>query len=119
MRASLPRVLLHLEGATLFVAAVWAYSVVGPGWGWFALLFLAPDLSMLGYLGGMRMGAACYNAAHTYVAPAALILLGAAAGFAPAAWLAAIWVAHIGIDRLVGYGLKYPSGFKDTHLART
>lgn len=81
----------------------------------FALLFLAPDLSMLGYLAGPRLGGACYNAVHTYVAPA-MLAAAAAVGGGQLYRLALIWVAHIGLDRLVGYGLKYSTDFGMTHL---
>ncbi len=84
----------------------------------FFLLFLWPDLFMLGYLANARLGAALYNLAHTEAFP---LLLGAAAVFED--WrkvlsFALIWLAHIGFDRLLGYGLKYPTFFKDTHLQR-
>jgi hypothetical protein len=108
---SLPRVLLHLEGGAVLVFALWLYARSGASWGLFALLILAPDLSMLGYLARPRVGAAAYDAAHTYVWP----ILLAALGQAP---LALIWAAHIGGDRLLGFGLKYPTRFQDTHLAR-
>jgi Domain of unknown function (DUF4260) len=67
-----PLVLLRLEGAAVLVAATFAYATLGGRWALFAALFLVPDLSMLGYLGGRRLGAACYNAAHSYLGPAAL-----------------------------------------------
>jgi len=81
-------------------------------------VFLAPDVSALGYLVGLRTGAACYNAAHNYVLP-----LGIGAGcflnghMGALIWIA-VWVAHIGFDRMLNYGLKYPTAFKDTHLGR-
>lgn len=113
-----PRWLLRLEGLVVFAAALIAYRHTGAGWDLFALAMLAPDLSMLGYLGGARAGAVLYNAVHSYLAPA---LLGAAGWWlaAPLATsLALIWIAHIGIDRALGYGLKYAGGFGLTHLGR-
>lgn len=114
----MPRALLRLEGALVLGAALLAYAHLGGSWGWFAALFLLPDLSMLGYLAGPRVGAATYNAAHSHLAPALL----AAASFAlnsPALLLgAAIWVGHIGFDRMLGYGLKYETAFGETHLGR-
>lgn len=92
-----------------------AYAWLGQSWWVFGILFLAPDLAMLGYLRSTATGTLTYNLAHTYVAPALLALLGLAVG--PIAFgLAAIWTAHIGIDRLLGYGLKLNSGFHHTHL---
>ena len=84
----------------------------------FAALFLTPDLFMLGYLFGAKVGARAYNLVHTYTAPLAL---GLVAYFAPTSSLFAcclIWAAHIGFDRFLGYGLKYETGFKDTHLGK-
>jgi hypothetical protein len=81
------------------------------------LLALAPDLSMVGYLGGNRIGSLAYNDFHTYTSPLAV---GAAAVLTDtrlALLVALVWAGHVGADRLVGYGLKYPSGFKDTHLS--
>jgi hypothetical protein len=111
-----PLLLLRLEGAVLLGAAALFYAWTGASWWMFALLFLAPDLGMLGYVAGSRMGAALYNGTHTTLAPAALAALGTGLGIPLALPLAAIWAAHIGFDRLVGYGLKYATAFGDTHL---
>jgi Domain of unknown function (DUF4260) len=113
-----PLTVLRLEGAAAFAGAVVAYSTLGGHWSSFALLFLFPDLSMLGYLAGPRVGAACYNAAHSYLGPALLALLGATLGVHPLLLGACIWAAHVGFDRLLGYGLKYGTSFGDTHLGR-
>lgn len=82
------------------------------------VLALAPDLSILGYVAGARVGAASYDAAHTSVLPIALGVSGFLADADLAMQLALIWLTHIGVDRLLGYGLKYPTGFRDTHLQR-
>lgn len=115
------RLLLRAEGAALLVFAVLAHAQLAPGqWGRFAALLLLPDLAMLGYLAGPAFGARAYNAAHSVVGP--LLLASAGVAFAAQAallWpLAAIWLAHIGLDRLLGYGLKYGQGFGHTHLGR-
>lgn len=108
--------MLRAEGAAAMVAGVDLFVHAGQPWWLFAVLFLAPDLGFLGYLAGPRVGAATYNALHTYASPVALGL-AATAWAAPAVLgVAAIWVAHIGFDRLLGYGLKYASGFNETHL---
>ena len=113
-----PKWLLHLEGLIAFVAAIVVYRVLGDSWVKFAVLFLVPDVFMLGYLFGTKRGAAVYNAGHTYAAPF-LLWLVAYFMHAPSVFsLCAIWVAHIGFDRLLGYGLKYPTTFKDTHLGK-
>jgi hypothetical protein len=113
-----PRALLRLEAGVALAGSVVAYSMLGGHWGTFALLFLLPDLSLLGYLVGRRVGAACYNAAHSYLGPAALAALGASSGTHALLWLSSIWAAHVGFDRMLGYGLKYGTAFGDTHLGR-
>ena len=113
---TLPTVLLRLEAAAALALAAGLYGTHGGSCELFAVLLLAPDLSALGYLAGPAIGAACYNAAHTYLVPVALGAVGLAAGRAHLPLLALIWAAHIGLDRLLGYGLKYPDGFKHTHL---
>jgi len=114
----LPRRLLHLEGLAVAASALVLYFDTGFGWLLLVALVLTPDLSMLGYLGGPRVGAATYDAAHTYVGPIALGVVGVLGGYEIAVQIALIWLTHIGLDRLLGYGLKYPTGFKDTHLQR-
>ena len=113
-----PSLLLRAEGLAILIACVALYGDQGYGWLLFALLFLAPDASMLGYLAGTRAGAAVYDAAHTTIVPIALGVAGHVAGAEVAVQLALIWLAHIGLDRVLGYGLKYPTAFKDTHLQR-
>jgi hypothetical protein len=113
-----PRVLLRIEGACIVAIAIVLYSRLGESWWLFAVLFLFPDLSFLGYLAGARLGAIIYNLLHTIAAP---ILLGLAAllvPYEPAMEVALIWLAHCGVDRALGYGLKYEAGFGFTHLGR-
>ena len=81
-------------------------------------MYLAPDLSMVGYLAGPIVGAAAYDVAHTYSFPIALAAIGVMVDAEIAVQLGLIWITHIGVDRAIGYGLKYPTGFKDTHLQR-
>jgi hypothetical protein len=114
----LPRVLLHAEGGAVALAAVALYFYADYPWWLLVVLILAPDLSLAGYLAGQRVGAATYNAVHTYVPPVVLGAVGVIAGADVAVQLALIWMAHIGVDRAVGYGLKYRTSFKETHLQR-
>ena len=112
------RWLLRTEGLAALAAAVTLYAATGRGWGFFALLFLAPDLSFAAYLAGPRFGAIAYNLLHTYIGPLALALFSHAAhapGLVPVAY---IWAGHLGFDRALGYGLKYATAFGDTHLSR-
>ena len=112
------RLLLRLEGLTLFAGAVLFYALTGASWLLFAALLLAPDLSFAGYLAGPRVGAACYNIVHTTIGPLALGAIGLILPLPAAVAVALIWLAHIGIDRALGYGLKYDAGFGFTHLGR-
>ena len=112
------RSLLRLEGLALLAGMTLLYAVWGRSWWLYAILFLAPDLSFAGYLAGPRIGAIVYNAAHSTLAPAALLTAGFALTSPLALSLAMIWLAHIGFDRALGYGLKYSDGFGFTHLGR-
>jgi hypothetical protein len=110
--------LLRAEALVELGLAVWAYRALGGGWLIFAALFLVPDFSMAGYLVNRQAGAHAYNLGHTYLAPAVLALAGFVMGTQHPAVLGLVWVAHIGFDRVLGFGLKYASGFGDTHLKR-
>ncbi len=114
----LPRRLLHLEGLAVVAGSLVLYFDAGYGWPLLLVLVLAPDLSMLGYLGGPRVGSLTYDVVHTYAGPVALAVVGVLGGYETAVQIALIWLAHIGLDRFLGYGLKYPTGFRDTHLQR-
>lgn len=111
-----PPLLLRLEEASILVATTYAYNHLHLSWLFFALLFFAPDLSMLGYLINSRLGSATYNLAHTLAWPIALLLLSRTSSHPRLTAISLIWIAHIAFDRLLGYGLKYPTFFKDTHL---
>jgi Domain of unknown function (DUF4260) len=114
----LPTVILRVEGAALLVAAVYLYARYGNGWLLFALLILAPDLSIVGYVSGPATGAIVYNIGHTTVLPLGLALGGVIGSSALVLSVALVWLAHIGMDRMMGFGLKRASGFGDTHLGR-
>jgi hypothetical protein len=108
---------LRLEGLVALVLATYLYANEGGSWLLFGALFFVPDISFAGYLAGPRVGAMIYNVAHSYVGP--LILAGAFFVSGRAGLLVAlVWGAHIGFDRALGYGLKYPTAFHDTHLGR-
>ena len=112
------RTLLRLEGLAAAAFAAALYAQTGASWWLFVALWLVPDLSMLGYLVSPGFGARIYNAIHSYVTPgtlAAMAILLKSPGLLPYAF---IWIFHIGLDRLLGYGLKYPQGFGWTHLGR-
>ena len=114
----LPATFLRIEGLAVLVAAVVLYFDQGFQWWLFALLLLAPDLGAIGFALGTRVGAVTYDLTHLEVLPLALAVGGFLGGSDLALKLGLIWLAHIGMDRAVGYGLKYPTHFKDTHLQR-
>lgn len=112
------RRLLNLEGLSLFIASIVVYAYFqGNGW-LFGALLLVPDLSMIGYLRNPRVGSWTYNAVHALIVPVLLFAVALAAGQMLIAQIALIWLAHIGMDRTVGYGLKYADAFKSTHLQK-
>ena len=118
MGERVPRLLLHAEGIAVAAAALALYFDAGHAWWLLLALALAPDLSFAGYVAGPRVGAIVYNGAHTYVFPVALAAGGAIGGSELPVQLGLIWLTHIGVDRALGYGLKYPTRFRDTHLQR-
>jgi len=113
-----PRILLRIEGAALAAAAVYTYYRIGANWWLFAALILAPDLSMVAYFGGTRLGAIAYNAFHVTLGPLICAALGLLLPSFDLISIALIWLAHIGADRALRYGLKYAAGFGFTHLGR-
>ena len=113
-----PRILLHLEGLAVLVLSIGLFVRMDGSWLWFAVLFLSPDVFMAGYLFNTRVGAVAYNLVHTYIGPIAMLGVLWLVGREHLVWLPFIWTAHIGMDRLLGYGLKYETAFKDTHLQR-
>ena len=112
----LPRLLLRVEGALVLLTSTALFATSGSGWLLYAVLFFTPDIFMLGYLRNPRLGAVLYNFGHSYLAPACLYAVSFLTGFTLPGSIALIWIAHIGFDRMVGYGLKYSDGFKHTHL---
>lgn len=114
--------LLQAEGAALFAGSLVAFSMLNTSWWMYAVLFFVPDVAFLAYMAGPRIGAYAYNMLHSTIGP---ILLAGVAW-----WLgndilaqvlvavAVIWIGHAGFDRMLGYGLKHTSGFKDTHLGK-
>ncbi len=110
--------LLRVEEGCLLAASVWLYADLHYSWMLFAVLFLAPDLFMLGFLVSARLGAASYNLGHWLPLPLVLFAVGYGAGRRELMAIAIIWFAHIAFDRALGYGMKYPTFFKDTHLQR-
>lgn len=113
-----PIALQRIEGGVLLAISLVVYARQSGPWLLYILLILAPDLFMVGYLAGPRTGAAVYNLGHTWLLPGILAVTGILGGMSLAISLALIWFGHIGVDRLLGYGLKLPTAFQDTHLGR-
>ena len=112
----MPRISLHLDGLAIAVLCIVAFALTAPNWVLFGLLILAPDLFMLGYLAGPSAGAFVYNFGHSLIWPVVLVGL-AVFGILPGALaVGLIWGAHIGVDRIFGYGYKYPDTFGHTHF---
>ncbi len=118
MKFSMPNILIRLEGLAVFIAGVFLYFHFGGGWGMFWLI-LAPDLGLLAYLINNKVGSVIYNLCHFYAFPLSCLVFHLITGQGTTLFLFSfLWAAHIGIDRLVGFGLKYPIEFKDTHIQR-
>ncbi len=114
--SGLPLVWLRLEGLCALLLAALLYWHLHASWLMFAVLFFTPDVAMLGYLAGPRVGSATYNIVHSYVLSLALVGFAVFSGERRIFPFALIWIAHIGFDRMLGYGLKYSSAFGHTHL---
>lgn len=108
--------LQRLEGVAALSVAIALYATVGASWWMFALLLFVPDVSMIGYWFGNQRGQMVYNIVHTYALPLLTALLGYSFGQPMVLSISLIWLAHIGMDRTLGYGLKEAQGFKFTHL---
>ncbi|MBY0597474.1 DUF4260 domain-containing protein [Bacillus bingmayongensis] len=110
--------IIHMEGLIVLVATIYIYALYEFSWLMFLLLLLVPDVSMLAYLINNRIGAQVYNLFHTYIVSIFLILIGVFLKSDAPLMIGLIWTAHIGMDRLLGYGLKYQTSFKDTHIQK-
>ncbi len=113
-----PALLLRVEGGALLALGLLLYWKIGGNWLAFALLLLTPDIGLAGYVAGPRAGAGVYNLVHAYLLPSLLAAIGVITGNGIILTLALIWLSHINLDRLLGFGLKLPSGFKHTHLGQ-
>lgn len=111
-----PRAVLRLEGIAVLITSLVGYAVQGGSWLLLPVVLFLPDLLMVGYMASTRLGATVYNLGHTYVMPCALAVIGAAVHDGALLTVACVWAAHIGMDRALGYGLKYPDAFRNTHL---
>ncbi|WP_020620705.1 DUF4260 domain-containing protein [Paenibacillus daejeonensis] len=112
------RQLIQIEGFVILALGTYLYFSQGYSWVVFLLLLFAPDVFMLGYAFNKKIGAYLYNAAHTFITPLLLVAAGLAFSTGFLIMIGLIWLVHIGMDRMFGYGLKYETDFKDTHIQR-
>ncbi|MDO8604855.1 MAG: DUF4260 domain-containing protein [bacterium] len=110
--------ILKSEAFAFFVLAVWLYYTTNAGWILFFILLLTPDFFMIGYLKNSKLGAMIYNIGHTYTAPLILLAIFLVFQISILLPISLIWIAHISMDRMLGYGLKLDTNFKDTNLGR-
>lgn len=109
-------VIQRIEGLVIFLGAIYIFYLRGGSWLVGILVFLAIDLTMVGYTVNNKIGAYVYNLGHTFVVPSIIYIFARYFDNSLLSYLSLVWFAHISLDRALGYGLKYESGFKDTHL---
>lgn len=113
-----PRWFLRADGLVVLAISLGAFWLTNQPWWLYPLVLFAPDVTMAGYLRGNRFGASCYNIGHSYPAPALTITAGWLITSHLAVAIGVIWFGHVGLDRALGFGLKYDEGFDFTHLGR-
>lgn len=107
---------LRVEGMIMLILSIVAFSYFDTSWTMFITLFLIPDIALIAYFFGKKVGAVFYNMTHSLTGPMILMAIGFLIEGELTIAISFIWIAHIGFDRALGYGLKYSSGFRDTHL---
>ena len=115
---NLVKILLRLEGLAILLVSAYLYYVISGNWVVFVILFLLPDLTLLAYLKDNKLGSTVYNLVHNYMTVLAILVIGYLAGNDVVISVGLVLSSHIGLDRLVGYGLKYPNKDKTTHLQK-
>jgi len=111
-----PRWWLHFDVAVLFMGSLLTFRLTHQHWWLYVVLLFVPDIFMLGYLRNTTVGAFFYNVGHSYLAPSLVVLYGWHFHHAAILAVGIIWLGHVGWDRFFGYGLKYDTNFKHTHL---
>ncbi|WP_330745583.1 DUF4260 domain-containing protein [Chryseobacterium sp. CP-77] len=112
------KIQLKLEYAAFLLLGIYAFAQTGYSWWWFAGLFLAPDISMLGYTMNNKAGAFFYNLFHHFGVAVIVYFVGTALSLPYLQMIGAILFSHSAFDRILGYGLKYPDSFQNTHLGK-
>lgn len=114
----IPSKFLRIEAVVLFAFSIWLFAIQGVDWWWYPVLLLVPDVFMVGYLANTTLGAVLYNLGHSTPLALLLVFIGVLTASPFTIALGAIWLGHIGMDRAMGYGLKYHDSFKHTHLSQ-
>jgi hypothetical protein len=112
------KILLRLEGLVILLLSLYFYNYLHASWLVFMVLLFIPDVSMIGYLRNKEIGAIVYNLGHNYILGMGVILTGLAIQNTTLLSLGLILTSHMGIDRALGFGLKYKTGFNYTHLQK-
>ncbi|WP_342443283.1 DUF4260 domain-containing protein [Lysinibacillus sp. FSL K6-0075] len=110
------RQIISFEYLIAFIITVFFFGHLDFSWLYFIVFLLLPDITMVGYLINTKIGALFYNMGHSFVLPAVLMVFGLLTSTPILLMAALIWLAHIFLDRALGYGLKYDDAFKKTHL---
>ncbi len=107
---------LRIEGVAVLLLCLYLYQIFGFSWLLFAMLFFCPVLAFFAYLINSKTGAIAYNIAHSYISPILMCFAYFISDIEVLKLVGVVWLAHIGFDRMLGYGLKYSKGFSYTHL---
>ncbi|HBT73816.1 MAG TPA: DUF4260 domain-containing protein [Lysinibacillus sp.] len=110
------RKIISLEYVIALIITVFFYGHLDFSWLYFMVFLLLPDITMIGYLLNPKIGAVFYNIGHSFVLPALLLVIDFMMSSSISLMVALIWLAHIFLDRALGYGLKYEEAFQKTHL---
>lgn len=110
--------IIRTEGLTAFLASLYFYNYFAGSWLLFIALFFAPDISLFGYLRDNKTGSVIYNSVHNYILAFVVIMSGIVMVNSNLTSIGLILSAHVGMDRFLGFGLKYPAGIKNTHIQK-
>lgn len=110
--------IIKAEELAMFVLGIYLFSTLGLEWWWFLVLILLPDISMIGYAFGNKIGAYSYNFFHHKAIAIVVYLIGIYVNNTTIQLIGIILFSHSAMDRMFGYGLKYNTSFHDTHLGK-
>ncbi|MBO9203675.1 MULTISPECIES: DUF4260 domain-containing protein [Niastella] len=108
--------IVALEEAAMFGLSIFLFGKLSFAWWWYLVLILTPDISALGYLVNTRVGAMTYNFFHHKAVAIVMYVAGLYLNNEVVQLIGLILLGHSSLDRMLGYGLKYPDSFQNTHL---